>query len=687
MAKNDVILIDSLLQQMQAASPGIEVGERFERFVLEQILKNFDLSNEEIEFGWTDGSLDGGIDGFYVLINGRLLTDPTDFSWPRSGVEIQVYLITSKHHATFQQVPLDAILASVQELFDLSRSNAELAGKYSADIKRCRDMFFAAFRQLSLYRPSLSFNVIYASRGDTALLGASISARATQLTDLLNSYFSASTATFTALGATELVELHREVKSFALDLPVQECLTAGQEGYVVLAKLRDYSAFVQDERGHLRRYLFDSNVRAYLGVNLVNADISETLAANTAPNFWWLNNGVTILATSASLVGKTLKLRDIQIVNGLQTTESIHRHYATSTPPSNEQRTLLVKVIVSQDESVRDQVIRATNNQSAVEPAALHATDRIQRSIEEILLRNDWFYERRTNFYKNEERPEARILSPLAIAAGSVALLLKNPIKSSKLRQKHLRTPEAYQTVYSEVFPLNAWPVVAMLIRGAENAIVRLHRTTRSPQGQYLSAWRGVLAYVVAARAVGTYGFNHQDLVAIDQGKVTDVFIDECWAVISKAVGSHSSAKASELLLMKIVHALDSKWEIQGHPADGKRGLPTSAPVVGSAAFPSRPESEEFLKSVSDALPLQPWKPGVHVQVATTIGVKPYRVTKAIQTLIARGVWLQQLDGVVFDRAGKEIARDESRVKRHEAPSEQSSAPQAHTVGPPLLEH
>lgn len=646
---------------MQEASPETALGELFERFVLEQILKNFDLSSEELDFGWTDGSLDGGIDGFYVLINGRLLTDPTDFSWPRTGAEIQVFLITSKHHTTFQQAPLDSILASVQELFDLSRSNAELTGKYSADIKRCRDMFFAAFKQLSLYRPALSFNVIYASRGDTKILGESISARARQLTDLLNSYFSASTAEFAALGATELVELHREVKSFALDLPVQECLTAGQEGYVVLAKLKDYCAFVQDEKGHLRRYLFDSNVRAYLGVNLVNADISETLAANAAPNFWWLNNGVTILATSASLVGKTLKLRDIQIVNGLQTTESIHRHYATSTPPANEQRTLLVKVIVSQNESVRDQVIRATNNQSAVEPAALHATDRIQRSIEEILLRHEWFYERRTNFYKNEGRPEARILSPLAIAAGSVALLLKNPIKSSKLRQKHLRTPEAYQIVYSETFPLNAWPVVASLIRAAESTIVRSHKTRRSAQGQHLSAWRGLLAYVAVARIYGTCAFKHQDVVAIDLTKITDVLMDECWAAISQAVGSPGSTKVSETQMMKVASAIGSKWGVQGHPADGKRDLPTPAPVAGPVAQPSRPETEEFLKSVSDALTPQPWKPGVHYQIAMAIGAKPYRVTKAIQTLIARGVWLQQRDGVVFDRDGKEVARDVSR--------------------------
>jgi hypothetical protein len=295
MAKNDVILIDSLLQQQESSLPSSDPGERFEKFVLEQVLKNYDFTLDELDFGWTDGSLDGGIDGFYVLVNGRLLTDPTDFSWPRSGAEIQVYLVTCKHHSTFQQAPLDSLLASVQELFDLSRSNSNLTGKYSPEIKKCRDSFIAAFRQLSLHRPTLSFRIIYASRGDTSLLGGTVAARATQLTDLLTSYFSASLATFEPLGASELVELYRQVKSFALDLPVQECLTAGQEGYVVLAKLTDYCEFVRDDNGQLRRYLFDSNVRAYLGTNMVNVDIAETLSDSSGPNFWWLNNGITIL--------------------------------------------------------------------------------------------------------------------------------------------------------------------------------------------------------------------------------------------------------------------------------------------------------------------------------------------------------------------------------------------------------
>lgn len=656
MAKNDTILIDALLQQMQEKTPG-DIGDIFERFALDQILKSYDLSSEETDFGWTDGSLDGGIDGFYILINGRLLTDSTDFSWPRSGAEIQVFIITCKHHETFQQGPLDALLATAQDIFDLSLTSSALSGKYSTKIKHCRELFVTAFKNLSLFRPTLVFDVIYASRGNVELLGESIKARANQLTSLLNSYFSASTSSFTALGSAELVERYRQVRSFALDLPVQECLTAGQEGYVVLAKLKDYSAFVQDEKGSLRRYLFDSNVRAYLGSNLVNADIQYTLNDISSPNFWWLNNGVTILATSASIVGKTLKLRDIQIVNGLQTTESIYKHYTSSSRLESDSRTLLVKVIVSQDETVRDQVIRATNNQSSVEPAALHATEKIQRNIEEILVRHDWFYERRTNFYKNEGKAENRILSPLTIAAASTALLLKNPVRSSKLRQKHLRTPEAYQSVYAESFPMNAWPVVAALIRNSESSIIRAQRSKRGPYSGILSAWRGVLAYIAAARSIGTYSFLHRDLISMDLSKLTDSFMDECWSLISQTTGRQKSTKLTDLVMSNIAKAAGLAWSIKGEWTDGRREI--QRPIKN--IIPDYTESEEFLISVHDLLPPQPWKPGAHMIVAEKLGEKPIRVSRAIKTLIERGSLMDQIDGVVFDADGNEVARDLDR--------------------------
>jgi hypothetical protein len=332
-------------------------------------------------------------------------------------------------------------------------------------------------------------------------------------------------------------------------------------------------------------------------------------------------------------------------------------HFQHVSPPLHDTRTLLVKVIVSQEESVRDQVIRATNNQSTVEPAALHATDRIQRSIEEILLRNDWFYERRTNFFKNEGRPESRILSPIAVASGSVALLLKNPVLSSRFRQKHLRKAGAYQTVYSEAFPIDVWPVVASLIRGAEHAISRFYQTRRQEgRGQHLSAWRGLLAYMAAVRILGTFDYKIRDLAAVDASTITDDLMNECWAAIRTTLRAAGPTKITETQMQQVCAELVANWGITGQPTDGLRNLPTS---------PSRPRAhEEFLSAVTAALPPQPWRPRVHVDVAQVLGVKPFLVTKAIKVLIERGLCMKQKDGIVFDQEGNEIMRDESRALR-----------------------
>ncbi|WP_256449285.1 AIPR family protein [Candidatus Pantoea bituminis] len=140
----------------------------------------------------------------------------------------------------------------------------------------------------------------------------------------------------------------------------------------------------------MRRYLFESNVRDFMGLNAVNEDIKSTLSDQDSPDFWLLNNGVTILSTSAQLIGQSIYMEDIQIVNGLQTSESIFRYFDDGGSDQHE-RAVMVKVIVSSDESVRDQIIRATNNQTAVEQYSLHATERIQKDVEEILLRNGFF--------------------------------------------------------------------------------------------------------------------------------------------------------------------------------------------------------------------------------------------------------------------------------------------------------
>lgn len=77
---NDRIILDQVLEQQRYSIASTLAPEKyFEVFASEQILKDFDLSYDELVTGIISGSGDGGIDSFYVFINGELLQEDSDF--------------------------------------------------------------------------------------------------------------------------------------------------------------------------------------------------------------------------------------------------------------------------------------------------------------------------------------------------------------------------------------------------------------------------------------------------------------------------------------------------------------------------------------------------------------------------------------------------------------------------------
>ncbi len=139
MAKNDTVLLDGIIDdRIEIKLPSSRRDEAFEYLAFEQILKDSDLSRDEIESGSVDGKNDGGIDGFFILVNGHLLTDPESFAWPRTGSQLEVWIITCKHHDTFKQAPLDNLVASLSELLDFGLNSDELKGDYSDQITSVR---------------------------------------------------------------------------------------------------------------------------------------------------------------------------------------------------------------------------------------------------------------------------------------------------------------------------------------------------------------------------------------------------------------------------------------------------------------------------------------------------------------------------------------------------------------------
>jgi hypothetical protein len=663
MAKNDRILLDGIVDDRVAIGlPSNKRDEAFEYLSFEQIMKDFDLSMDELLSGFIDGRQDGGIDGFFILVNGHLLQDPESFMWPRTGSDLRVVIITSKHHDTFKQATLDALIATLTEILDFALNDNQLTGPYSQALLTMRKNLMFAYRKLSPRLSSFSVSVYYASRGDTAEIGGEVRSRGTQINSLLADCFGSCKTEFTFLGATELIELHRKIPNYKLELPFVEALSKG-ERYIVLARLSDYYAFIS-EGGSLRRYLFESNVRDFMGLNRVNEDIKSTLENPSSPDFWWLNNGITILATSAQITGKSIQATDIQIVNGLQTTESIFRHFNPA-QSSVDDRCVLVKVIVTNDDAVRDAIIKATNNQTNVELASLHATDKIQRDIEEVLLRHGLYYERRKNYYANQGHPPAELVTPLYAAAGFFALILKRPDTAASLRSRFMRSPELYQAVFSDKAPLDVWPKIVKLLKrvDAELESLRPHKGG----DKFLKGWRYIIALIVLSEFYGKFTFTASELAANDLSHITSASIESIWAELNGILPEGLRLRAfgwtsfkTTVDACKHFAAARGIKGVETLISDRLKILPrqsTSKQQLSKVVI-----TDEFIEEVKAAVPPQPWKPGLHQKMIAKLKCSKAEYSVAINRLIEDGIFLRQKNGVLYDAEGNVVSFDPERV-------------------------
>ena len=73
-------------------------------------------------------------------------------------------------------------------------------------------------------------------------------------------------------------------------------------------------------------------MRAYQGEVEVNCEIAASLEQPIdGLDFWWLNNGVTIVADEAGFMNNQLVIANPLIVNGLQTSHEIHAYALKNT--------------------------------------------------------------------------------------------------------------------------------------------------------------------------------------------------------------------------------------------------------------------------------------------------------------------------------------------------------------------
>lgn len=670
MATNDTLLLDGLIDDLLEKECSADRGKVFEFFALSQLLKEWDLSVDELASGWTDGRQDGGIDGFYVLVNGHCIRDISDFVWPKVSADIVVHIVTCKHADSFTQAALDALIASLTELLDLAIDDRDLKGAYSNAILTCRARLLVAYRKLAPRLSSFRVSISYASRGNRdSGIGVEVRSRADQILNLVQECFSGAQVDFEFIGASELVELNRRRPKYSLDLPFVASLSSSGANYVLLVNLEDYFRFCCDESGKLRRYLFDSNVRDFMGLNRVNEDIAQTLGDPSAPDFWWLNNGVTILATNAWSTSNTLHMENVQVVNGLQTTESIFRHFSgelgrfsgvVEGQGLSERRSVMVKVVSSVDESARDRIIRATNNQTSVEQISLHATEKIQRDIEEALFRMGLHYERRKNFYVNQGVAINSIVTPMYLAAGILTLgRRREPWSAVALKQRHLRAGGLYDEIFSERPGLKVLGPIASVLKAVDRILEEV-RPGNESEG-FLKRNRFLLALLTVARKFGTFNYTDINLSGLNCDENFSDLIRSTWAMVPASQYRSGKSKgevcnicqhfAEKAGISDIERIRGSGNVVREHNLEFFRRKYVAVVV-----------SEDFIERVFAALPPQPWKPGLHSVLSARLGCSIKEYFAAVEKLIESGRVLRQRDGVLYAPDGSVQGYDPERV-------------------------
>lgn len=564
MASNDQNILQQIIKQKKSEMQfELSESEFFERFAAEQILKNFDLTNDEIETGIVGGGNDGGIDAIYAFVNGELLNIDTEITEHRSGAKVELFIIQAKTTAGFSESAIDKLISVTNDILSFSIILENLEGHYSSKLLQTVEKFRDTYSKLLTKYPKLYISYAYVTFGDAQHVHSNVIWKKDKLSAAIAQLFSDCDFDFQFLGAAELLQRYRMVASHALDLHLLEnaiSTTSPQsQGYLCLVSIAKYYEFITEE-GRLRKNIFDANIRDYQGKVEVNEGIKTTLASKTPEDFWWLNNGITIIATKGTIVGKTITLVDAQIVNGLQTSNEIHRYF-TSNPRTNDERSILVRIIVTDDLASRDKIIKATNSQTAVPAASLHATDTIQRNIEDYFLaRGGLFYDRRKNFYKNLGYPRDKIISIPYLAQAVNAIVFREPDKSRGKPSSLLKHDNDYEKIFNSKYPIHMYWTCAKIIKQVDS-YMKSEQANLPPEEKYNLVFH--VAMYVALSKIRRSKYGPQEIISIDLDSVTPEVLSYCLEQVVSVF--HQLRKSSNRQIDVIAKSNESSTAIVKH--------------------------------------------------------------------------------------------------------------------------
>lgn len=381
---------------------------------------------------------DTGIDGLAIIVNGKLIEtndEVDDLLKINNYIEVTFIFIQSKTSSRFESKDIGSFLFGVSDFFEqepkLSRN--EVIQEKANIMKR---IYTKSARMTKGLPKCRAYYVTTGNWNNERDLVARIDVGKKDLMD--KNLFQL--VEVTPLGASEIQKYYHSTKEsvsreiFFPDNVLLPDIRGVQVAYTGIIKFREFRKLITDDEDIILLSVFYDNIRAFQGFNLVNGQIKKTIEDNKYDQFAVLNNGITIVSKSITSVGNRLTLRDYQIVNGCQTSHVLYEMRSTE---GIDDVNIPLRIIVSQDEQLRNDIIISTNSQTAVKPEELEALSEFQKRLEEYYktTKDDFklYYERRTKQYNdNTDIIKNRIITiPIQIKAFA-SMFLKKPHRVSR---------------------------------------------------------------------------------------------------------------------------------------------------------------------------------------------------------------------------------------------------------------
>lgn len=502
----------------QLHHPKSPAGHAFLQFATSLALQGFQLSESDIQAGITDGPHDGGIDTFHVLLNKtesvspltRGLTTNAPPPGVGRGVPFDVVVVQSK--SSFDGALDSLAIPQLHEVLEQILSGASIAKLAKFPLND------AVLGQVEAYRkirrklipldPIRSFKVLIMQPVPEAKITGPNRRGAASLKRMIKGHLGATTDVAVEILSADGIEVLRNSPKDSegtlrfSSQPLSQ-KHGKSEAWIGLVSVGDMLSFVRRQNTSvLRDEFFTTNVREFAGSKTpVNSAIRATLATDSDTAFWWMNNGVTIIADRASYQSdNAYLLTNPQIVNGLQTTHVLHEAAEVkSLTAKRRKESLLVRVIGEIDPKVRESIIQGTNNQALVSNVQLYANDALQISIETYLETKGWHYERRRWQYRNVSVSRSKIRTTLELTQAVLAGVFLEPDQARGRPATKLRGT-GYARIFDPKRPLSVYSSLLDL-----HEAVEAHLAT--PLGQsYSSGVTNDRYFILAAAALRTSG-------------------------------------------------------------------------------------------------------------------------------------------------------------------------------------